>query len=288
MIAHAAAVGFGMALGVLTRIAVLRSDFRQYPTYPHGYTTHIFLGAIASLAGSGAVAALIDGDWTAVSFFLLVSENFRGIRSMERDGLKALEDDELVTRGTEYIEDISRVFETRYYVVILVAASATLGYEHGRAPMGLGLAAAALVLAVALMHREHIGNTADISIAPVRIDGADVWVGDIFIMNVGLHESRDFIAKHAIGAILTPKTDTARDTISNRGQRQAFLHDATAILGVRKDADTPEFTPMAKRDLETGRVGVYFVPMDRDEDALVRVLSNSIVLESARGRSARR
>ena len=284
---HGTAIGFGLALGMLARIAILRSDFRQYPTYPHGYTTHVFLGAIASLAGAGAIAALAEGEWTAVSFFLLVAEHFRGIRGMERDSLKALEDDELVTRGTEYIEDISRVFETRYYAVILVAATATLGYEYGKAPMGLGLAAAAFALAVALMHREHLGDTVDVSIAPVRIDGSDVWVGDIFIFNVGLQQSREFIEQHAIGAILTPKTDTARDTIANRGQRQAALHDATAILVVRKDADTPEFTPMAKRDLKTGRVGVYFVPMDRDEEALVRLLSKSIVLESARGRSAR-
>ena len=287
MIPHGTSITFGLSLGILARLAILRSDFRQYPTYPHGYTTHVFLGAIASLAGAGAVAALTEGEWTAVSFFLLVAEHFRGIRGMERDSLKALEDDELVTRGTEYIEDISRVFETRYYAVILVAAAATLGYEYGRVPMSLGLAAAAFALAAALMHREHLGDTVDVAIAPVRIDGSDIWVGDIFIFNVGLQQSREFIEQHAIGAILTPKTDTARDTLSNRGQRQAALHDATAILGVRKDSDTPEFTPMAKRDLKTGRVGVYFVPMDRDEEALVRLLSNSIVLESARGRSAR-
>ena len=40
---------------------------------------------------------------------------------MERDSLKALEDNELVPRGSEYIESIARVFETRYYIVIVVA-----------------------------------------------------------------------------------------------------------------------------------------------------------------------
>jgi hypothetical protein len=138
------------------------------------------------------------------------------------------------------------------------------------------------------MRRERLGDSVDVEIAPVRVDGADIWVGDIFIFNVGLRESREFIEEHAIGAILTPRDEVGRDTLSNRGQRQAILHDATAILGVRKDNDTPEFTPMAKRDLKTGRVAVYFVPMDKDGEALVRLLSDAIVLESARGRSHRR
>ncbi len=285
---HGSAIGFGLMFGVLARVALLRSDFRQYPTYPHGYTTHLFLGIIASLAGAVAVAAMIAGEWTAVTFFLLVAEQFRGIRGMERDSLKALEDDELVTRGTEYIEDISRVFETRYYAVILVSASATLGFEFGSVRTGVVFAALAFGFAAALMRRERLGDSVDVEIAPVRVDGADIWVGDIFIFNVGLRESREFIEEHAIGAILTPRDEVGRDTLSNRGQRQAILHDATAILGVRKDNDTPEFTPMAKRDLKTGRVAVYFVPMDKDGEALVRLLSDAIVLESARGRSHRR
>jgi len=284
---HGDSIGFGLALGILARIAVLRSDFRQYPTYPHGYATHLFLGIIAALLGSVAVAALLSGEWTAVTFFLLVTEQFRNIRGMERDSLKALEDDELVTRGSEYIEDIARVFETRYYVVILVSATATLGFEFGSPWTGLTFGGVSFGLGAALMKREHLWETVDVRLAPVRVTGTDLWVGDIFISNVGLKESREFIEKHALGAILTPKTDTGRDTLANRGQRQAILHDVTGMLGIRKDDDTPEFTPMAKRDLKTGAVAVYFVPMDRDGEALVRLLSRSIVLESARGRSAR-
>ena len=288
MMPHGNAIGFGLMLGVLARVAMLRSDHRQYPTYPHGYTTHLFLGVIASLAGAVAVAALIAGEWTAVTFFLLVAEQFRGIRGMERDSLKALEDDELVTRGSEYIEDIARVFETRYYAVIFVAAAGTLGYEFESVWSGLAFALIAFGLGVALMQRERLGDTVDVRVAKVRVDGADVWVDEVFIFNVGLNESKDFIEKYAIGAVLSPKTETGRDTLANRGQRQAILHDATGILGVRKDSDTPEFTPLAKRDLETGNVGVYFVPMDKDEEALVKLLSRSIVLESARGKSMRR
>lgn len=282
---HAAAIGFGLMVGVLARTAMLRSDYRQYPSYPHGYTTHLFLGAIASLAGPVAIVALIEGQWTAVTFFLLVAEQFRGIRSMERDALKALEDDELVTRGSEYIENIARVFETRYYIVIFVSASATAGYEFQSLWAGLLFAFIAFGLGLALMQREQLGNTVEVEAAPVTVKGQDVWVRDIYIINVGLAESREIIEKYAIGAVLTPKNDTGRDTLANLGERQAILHDATAILGVRKEADTPEFTPLSKRDVKTGRVAVYFVPMEKDPDTLVRMLRKAPVLESARGRS---
>ena len=285
---HSATISFGFMLGVLARIVMLRSDYRQYPTYPHGYTTHLFLGAIAALAGAVTIAALIEGEWTAVTFFLLVAEQFRGIRGMERESLKALEDDELVTRGNEYIEDIARVFETRYYVVIAVSAAATLGYEMASVLSGLAFALIVLGLGVALMQRERLGDFVDVEEAPVVVrDGHDIFVGDVFIANVGLVQSKEFIEKHAIGAVLTPKDDVGRDTLANRGQRQAILHDATAILGVRKDSDTPEFTPLARRDVETGKVGVYFVPMEKNPRALVNLLRRSRVLESARGKSLR-
>ncbi|MGI6663498.1 MAG: YIEGIA domain-containing protein [Bacillota bacterium] len=44
---------------------MLRSDYRQYPTYPHGYSTHLFMGIFAALAGavadSCAPGARVDG-----------------------------------------------------------------------------------------------------------------------------------------------------------------------------------------------------------------------------------
>jgi len=102
-------------------------------------------------------------------------------------------------------------------------------------------------------------------------------------MNLGLFESREIIQDHALGAVLVPKDDDARGTIASPGQRQAIVHDAATVLGARKDSDTPEFTPMAKRDLKTGRVGVYIVPMEKDQEALLEALRRVPVLESARG-----
>ncbi|HHX27393.1 MAG: YIEGIA domain-containing protein [Bacillota bacterium] len=282
---HGGAVGLGLLVGLLARVAMLRSDYRQYPTYPHGYSTHLFMGIFAALAGAVTIPALFEKEWTAVTFFLLVAEQFRSIRGMERDSLKALEDNELVPRGSEYIESIARVFETRYYIVIVVAAATALGFEMQSVWTGLVFGAVVFMWTVLLTRVEVIGESAIVEAAPVTVRGSDVWVGDIHIFSMGLRQSREFISERAIGAILTPKNDEGRDTLANPGQRQAMLHDAASMLGVRVDLDTPEFAPQAKRDLRTGRVAVYLVPMERDQAALIEMLRRTPVLESARGRA---
>jgi hypothetical protein len=282
---HSGAVGLGLLVGILARLLMLRSDYRQYPTYPHGYSTHLFMGIFAALAGAVAVPALLEREWTAVTFFLLVAEQFRSIRGMERDSLKALEDNELVPRGTEYIENIARVFETRYYIVIVVAAATALGVLLQSPLTGFVFGAVVFMWGAILTRVETIGETVSVEAAPVAVRGSDVWVGDILIFSVGLKESQEFIKEWALGAILTPKTDEGRDTLASHGQRQAMLHDAASILGVRRDLDSPEFAPQAKRDLKTGRVVVYVVPMDKDPEVLLELLRRSPVLESARGRA---
>ncbi|MGI6660897.1 MAG: YIEGIA family protein [Bacillota bacterium] len=282
---HGQSIGLGLAMGILARVVLLRSDYRQYPTYPHGYASHLFLGIIAALVGAVSIPALIAKEWTAVTFFVIVAQQFREIRSMERDSLAALEETQLVARGSDYIESIARVFEARYYIVIFVAASAAYGAERGGVLLGIVLGVIAFAGSTLVIKPEPLSRSVEVEPAQVNFKGADLYVGDMFIMNVGLEESRKSILEHGIGAILTPKTETARDTLANLGQRQAILHDVAGILGVKKDIDTPEYTPMATRNIQTGRVGIFIVPEERDAGLLINIIKRTPVLESARGRS---
>jgi hypothetical protein len=84
-----------------------------------------------------------------------------------------------------------------------------------------------------------------------------------------------------LGVIIEPLDDDARATLSNIGQRMAIAHDAAAILGLYKDVDTAEFTPILRRDLDTGRVGMVIVPMEKDLESLLEVIKRVPVLESA-------
>ena len=81
------AVIAGLVVGFLARLRMLRTDYRQYPTYPHGHVIHLSLGLIAAALGSVAVPALLDRNYTAVTFLTLAAQQFREVRNMERETL---------------------------------------------------------------------------------------------------------------------------------------------------------------------------------------------------------
>jgi len=116
-----AAVALGTAIGALARFDTLRIDYRQYPSYPQGYTIHMTLGVIASFLGAVAIPALSARDFAAASFLALAATQFREVRSIERETLLNLEESELVPRGKAYIEGIARVFEARNYLAMMTA-----------------------------------------------------------------------------------------------------------------------------------------------------------------------
>lgn len=63
------AVILGMIAGFLARLYMLRTDYRNYPSYPHGYIIHLSLGAIAASLASIALPALLEEEYTADYIF---------------------------------------------------------------------------------------------------------------------------------------------------------------------------------------------------------------------------
>lgn len=74
----------GIVAGFLARWITLRSDYRHYPTYPHGQLVHLAVGFIAASLGAVAVPAIMKPDFVAVTFLVLAAQQFRDIRNMER------------------------------------------------------------------------------------------------------------------------------------------------------------------------------------------------------------
>lgn len=286
------AVLAGVASGMVARLGLLRVDYRSYPGYPHGYISHVAQGLVASLLGAVALPALVERQYTAVTFLSLVAQQFRDVRRMEREALGNLETTEMVPRGTDYIEGIARVFESRNYLVMMVglggAAAGLLATVVLLAPvlaLGAGLVVGLLLAwwVTAVKPGRQVGDIARVRPASVRFDGANLFVEDIQIMNVGDADSRQEILAYGRGAIVEPLDRDARQTLADVGQRQAMVHDAAKVLGVRRDVDTQEFTPLARRHLPTGRVALYIVPDTGDSETLVAVIRRTPVLESARG-----
>lgn len=277
-------------VGTVSRFLLLEVDYRQYPSYPQGYLVHLALGAIAAFLGAVAIPALVNEDYTAATFLALAAQQFREVRNIERESLTRLEGSELVRRGTAYIEGIAKVFEARNYIAMLTAflTSGVLFLLETPAWLEVLIAVGLSALLVSYLDRTlrgvRVGQYAQVEPAELHFIGPDLYVGDIQIMNVGGPTAREMILKHGLGAILIPKDINSRVTLAHIGQRQAIVHDVATILGIRKEVDEPEFTPMAKIDHETGRIGVYTMPVNKDSGALVTAIKHVPLLESAKKR----
>lgn len=281
-------------MGLLARLYMLRVDYRQYPSYPQGYAIHLTLGFIAAFLAAVLIPALLDKEYTAVTFLAFAATQFREVRAIERTSLANMENTELVPRGSAYIEGIARVFEARNYLAMLTSLFAAAGAQlvliflKGQIIPAVGAAViTGLVVLLALRGSttgQVIGDIAEIHFAPVEFEGPLLKVGGVVLMNVGLEEARNTLQREGMGAVIKPKDENAKATLANLGQRQAILHDVATLLGVRLDIGEPDFTPLARRHLKSGAVSLVLLASEYDPDALVKAISRVPVLEAAKKR----
>ncbi|NLY43892.1 MAG: hypothetical protein GX066_07995 [Clostridiaceae bacterium] len=270
-------------MGVLGRVYLMRVDYRQYPSYPRGVIMHLTFGIISAALGSIAIPALLAKDYAAVTFLTLAAEQFRSVRTMERENLSLIEDFELVPRGRSYIEEIAKIFEGRNYIVMLTSLTTSLmlyAFSNTYAAVMVGIII--LVLLKYSMKGQRIEEIAKVRIGKVWFDGSLLCVDDVVIMNVGLKETKERILKTGIGVVLEPVDQNANITLANIGQRQAIIHDVVTQVGIKKDLDEPDFTPLARRNVNNGNVAFIFYPSIQSEEALLRAVRYAPVLESAR------
>lgn len=274
----------GMIAGTASRIILLRIDYRQYPGYPHGYLTHSAVGLIAAALGAVAVPALLKPDFTAVTFLALAAQQFREIRNIERQTLESLEKTELVKRGLDYIEGIARTFEARNYLVMGTALVTSFAAQLGGIPAALLTAIIALCASYHFMSGEVVGDICDVAPAKLSFEGALLKVDEIDMMNIGLKSMRNKILEDGLAVRIKPRDDNAQATIHDIGQRMAMAFTAAVFLGSKKDVDIPEFTPLARKNPDTGTVGLYIVPVHKNMERLIMAVKLTPVLESARSK----
>ncbi|MEG3070891.1 MAG: YIEGIA domain-containing protein [Candidatus Syntrophopropionicum ammoniitolerans] len=106
-------------------------------------------------------------------------------------------------------------------------------------------------------------------------------VDEINMVNVGLKERREKILENGLAVRIKPRDGNARSTIHDMGQRQAIAFTAAVLLGTKKDVNIPEYTPLVRKNPETGEVGLYIMPMEKDLDRLIAAVKLTPVLESA-------
>ena len=272
----------GVLVGVITRLIMLRTDTRQYPTRLHGKIVHIAMGFIAAILGAVAIPSIMKKDFSALTFLTLAASQFRDVRNMERNTLQQLDGFELVPRGSTYIEGIALVFESRNYLAMMASFVTTFAYFAFNSPIaGVIAGIASFFAAKALMSGGRLQDLVEIEHAPLRFDGAGLYIDNIYIMNIGLPARQKEIMKYGMGFLLKPKSMDANITLSNLGQRQAILHDVAVGLGVVRDSGTPALVPLAKRDLNDGRIGVFVLPQEHDVEKAIQIIGNVPTLENA-------
>lgn len=274
------AVVTGIIFGFVSRLTLLRTDFRQYPTYPQGRIIHLSFGFIASFIGAVAIPAFLESDWTAVTFLGLAATQFREVRKMERESLEKIDTDELVKRGTPFIEGMAQAFESRNYLVMFTALITTL-FSVINIFAGIISGIVMLIVVKKNMSGKLLLDMADIEEGDIRFEGPTLFVSDILIKNVGLEDSRKIIQEKAVGVIVTPKNKSSIVTISHIGQRQAMLHHVANVLGSFLDSGEPALVPLAKRDMEDGRIALFIMPREKDFAQIQKVLEHVPILDSA-------
>ena len=273
-------VVIGIIFGFVARTLLLRTDFRQYPTYPTGRIIHLSFGFIAAFIGAVAIPAVLESDWTAVTFLGLAATQFREVRKMERESLQNIDKSELVKRGTPFIEGMAQAFEGRNYLVMFTALITTLCAVYS---FWLGIIGGIVLLLFAKFKKSGklLKAVADVTEAEIRFEGPTLFVGDILIKNVGLEDTRNTISEKAVGAIITPKNQNSIVTLSFLGQRQAMLHHVATVLGSYLDSGEPALIPLTKRDMADGRIALFILPREKDFHQIKAVLDKVPVLDSA-------
>jgi len=288
-VAELASILTATAVGFIARLYMLRTDYRQYPSYPQGYVIHLSIGLIASFLGAVAVPALLAENYEAATFLALAATQFREVRKIERETLSSLEPLELIPRGNAYIEGIARVFEARNYlaggtslITSIVCLNLARLWPLETAVVG-GAAGGFLTMWFLnrMMVGKKVGDIARVRAAAVHFDGPYLMVEDVIIMNVGLKEARQRLLQDGIGVLIEPVDPDSKATLANLGQRQAILHDVSSLLGIQMDVGEPEFMPLLRRHRETGALAMVIVPAEKNTEALLEAVRRTPVLESA-------
>ncbi|RLQ92433.1 YIEGIA protein [Falsibacillus albus] len=267
--------------GTAARLLVLREDFRQYPTYPNGYLSHAVIGFVAATLGAVFVPALMTNNLTSVTFLTLALTQFQGVRKLEQTSLQLMEETEYTKRGNAYIDGISKTFEARNYIALLVALIIGVimeALEGSQEPLRITVGiAGGVVVFYFLKHFSKgkvISSIASVAAGEISIKNNELFVDDIFVSNrIGIKRGQEMLLEEGLAVVVTPHSDHYRIALDNYGQRQAILFEITRSLGIKRY----HFT---RKDYVDGRIVFVVVPIIQNIKRMITSVENTPLLES--------
>ncbi len=285
-----------LIIGTLCRGLVLRVTDKQYPTKPLDYIEQIIIAGLSASLGAIALPALIDKEFSALTFFAVGIQQFQGLAQQERITLENLDDDEIVQKGGAYVEEIASTYETRSYISLfsaLVASTVYIylarRYKFGMLICTIGAIIGGVIVALifrAALRRNSIGDVADVVPAKINFKDADLFVNDVRITNIGLQSSRDRYINKGMAVEIIPKSIGDFGIVNDLGQRQAILHNIYIHMGIDKDVDEVDILAISKSDLEKMTVVIPYIPILQNQDVLIQVIKSTPIIGTAKGKQS--
>ena len=283
-------------LGTLSRFLVLRIKDRQYPTRPQDYIEQIIIAGLTSSLGAIALPALIDKEFAALTFLAIGIQQFQGISQQEKISLSNIDEDELVPKGDEYIQEISSTYEVRSYVSLFTALFSSIVYILIARRFGENIwicSSFAILTALItglifrrILRRNNINDIATIKEAKLYFDGPIMKVDDIVMTNIGLKSTQQKFLKKGIALEIIPKNKHDFGVINDLGQRQAIIHNIFIHTGVDKDVDEHDIVSTSKANLNKNSIIIVFMPILNDMNLIKQVAGSTPILEVAKGKQS--
>lgn len=285
-----------MLIGIVCRGLVLRVTDRQYPTRPQDYIEQIIISGLSASLGAIALPALMDKEFSALTFFAVAIQQFQGLAKQERITIENIDKSELVPKGSAYVEEIASTYESRSYISLFsaLASSVTFILIAKRYNLGFVICTIASIVSGAIvgfifrryLRRDSIGDIADVIPANIKFDGANLMVNDVYISNIGLEDTRTKYLKEGLAVQIIPRDLGKFGVVNDLGQRSAILHNIYIHMGINKDVDEKDILAISRTDLDNKTVVLPYIPILKDIDEMIRVIKSTPVIETAKGKQS--
>lgn len=285
-----------MIIGTLCRFFLLRVKDNQYPTTPQDYIEQIIIASLSASLGAVAFPALIDKEFSALTFLAVGIQQFQGLAQQEKITLENTDAEELVSKGEPYIDVIANTYEVRSYVSLFSALIASITYIYIARKYDadalicttfatLGGIIVALIFR-RMLRRSSIKDVADIYPAKISFDGPILKVNDIVMTNIGLKDTRKKYLEKGIAIEIVPKDMSSFGIINDIGEQRAIMHNIYLHMGIDKDVDETDIKTIARTNLDRKSVVIVTIPLLRDEVKLIQVAESAPILDTAKGKQS--
>lgn len=283
-----------MIIGIISRFFVLRVKDKQYPSRPQDYLEQIIIAGLAASLGAIALPALIDKEFSALTFLAVGIQQFQGLSNQEKITLQNIDGDDLVQKGEPYIDNISTTYEVRSYVSLFASLVASIIYIYVARkyapPMIICIILSSIggfmvgMLFKRILRRSSIKDIADIYPAQISFDGSLLKVNNVIMSNIGLKDTRKRYLEKAIAIEIVPKDLNSFGTLCDIGQQQTIMQNIYIQLGVDNDVDEKDIFPMAKIDLEKKSLLIIMMPLYKDEIIFMQSAESAPILDTAKNK----